>query len=87
MRPRAHSWPEGHWDWYRHLAFKHGIRSGRMIFVGGQVDKTSAGEPRNAGDLETQTSVVVAHIARVLGEFGTGLADVMRLVGSVLKER
>lgn len=80
MSERSHSWPEGHWDWYRHLAFKHGVRCGRMIFVGGQVDKTPSGEPRNAGDLAAQTGVVVGHVARVLEEFGAGLADVTRLV-------
>ena len=80
MRPRSYSWPQGHWDWYRHLAFKHGIRCGPMIFVGGQVDKTSDGEPCHVGDLKAQTEVVIAHIARVLEEFGASLADVTRLV-------
>ncbi len=80
MKKRSYSWPQGHWDWYRHLAFKHGVRCGRMIFVGGQVDKDSAGAPLNVGDLEAQTAVVVRHIASVLEEFGASVADVTRLV-------
>ncbi len=89
---RAFCWPEGHWDWYRHLAFKHGVRCGELVFVGGQVDKTSGGEPLHADDLEAQTAVVVRHIATVLAGLGATLADVTRLTalyatdGSVSEE-
>ena len=79
MRPRAYSWPEGHWDWYRHLAFKHGVRSERFIHVGGQVDKTSRGEPLRRDDLPAQIGVVVRHIDTVLREFGASLADTVKL--------
>ena len=80
MNPRTYSWPEGHWDWYRHLAFKHGVRCGEFAFLGGQVDKDSAGEPQRPGDLPAQTEVVIGHIERVLGEFGSGLRDVVSLI-------
>ena len=80
MSDRAYSWPDGHWDWYQHLAFKHGVRAGRLIFVGGQVDKDSRGEPLRAGDLEAQTAVVVRHIETVLRGFGASMADVTKLV-------
>ena len=80
MTDRSYAWPAGHWDWYQHLAFKHGIRTGEFIFVGGQVDKDSTGEPQHAWDLEAQTEVVIRHIHTVLGEFGAGLADVVNLV-------
>ena len=79
MRPRTYSWPEGHWDWYRHLAFKHGVRTGRFIHVGGQVDKTSRGEPLHRDDLPAQIRVVVRHIDTVLREFGATLADTVKL--------
>ena len=79
MRPRAYSWPEGHWDWYRHLAFKHGVRVGRFIHVGGQVDKTSRGDPLHPDDLPTQIGVVVRHIDTVLRGFGATLADTVKL--------
>ena len=77
---RSYSWPEGHWDWYQHLAFKHGVRAGRLIFVGGQVDKDSSGEPQHVDDLPAQTATVVRHIDTVLRGFGAGLADVTKLV-------
>ncbi len=76
---RSHSWPEGHWDWPIHLSHKHGLRSGEMIFVGGQVDLDSAGAVRHAGDLAAQTSAVMAYMARVLDGFGADLADVVML--------
>ena len=80
MSDRAYSWPDGHWDWYQHLAFKHGVRAGRLIFVGGQVDKDPSGEPLRPGDLEAQTAVVVRHIDTVLRGFGASMADVTKLV-------
>lgn len=80
MPAKSHAWPRGHWDWYQHLAFKHGIRAGELIFVGGQVDKDERGDPLRPHDLAAQTGVVVRHIDTVLREFGAGLADVTRLV-------
>jgi enamine deaminase RidA (YjgF/YER057c/UK114 family) len=80
MPQRRYAWPAGHWDWYQHLAFKHGIGVGELAFVGGQVDKSPAGDPLHAYDLATQTAVVIGHIDTVLREFGAGLADVVKLV-------
>jgi enamine deaminase RidA (YjgF/YER057c/UK114 family) len=80
MPQRHYAWPEGHWDWYQHLAFKHGIRAGELAFVGGQVDKSPAGEPLHSNNLAAQTAVVIRHIDTVLREFGAGLADVVKLV-------
>jgi enamine deaminase RidA (YjgF/YER057c/UK114 family) len=80
MPQRSYAWPEGHWDWYQHLAFKHGVRAGELAFVGGQVDKSPAGDPLHAYDLATQTAVVIRHIDAVLRAFGAGLADVVKLV-------
>src|SRR2546428_11824064 len=75
MPERSYSWPEGHWDWYQHLAFKHGVHAGEMAFVGGQVDKSPAGEPLHVADLATQTAVVIRHIDTVLREFGAGVGQ------------
>src|SRR5215475_8898758 len=80
MPTRSYAWPLGHWDWYQHLAFKHSVRAGAMAFVGGQVDKSPAGEPLHVFDLATQTAVVIRHIDTVLREFGAGLANVVKLV-------
>ena len=80
MTERSYAWPQGHWDWYQHLAFKHGVCVGEMAFVGGQVDKSPAGDPLHAYDLAAQTEVAVRHIHTVLQEFGGGLADVVKFV-------
>ena len=80
MISRSYSWPDGHWDWYQHLAFKHGIRVGELAFVGGQVDKTDKGEPLNAYDLPRQTAAVVRHINTVLQGFGGSIEQVTKLV-------
>ena len=80
MPERRYSWPAGHWDWYQHLAFKHGVAAGDLVFVGGQVDKDSSGAPLRPHDLPAQTGVVIGHIDAVLRELGAGLADVTRLV-------
>ncbi len=31
MPERSYAWPEGPWDWYQHLAFKHGLRAGEGV--------------------------------------------------------
>jgi enamine deaminase RidA (YjgF/YER057c/UK114 family) len=80
MPERRYSWPAGHWDWYQHLAFKHGVAAGDLVFVGGQVDKDPSGVPLHLHDLRAQTAVVVRHIDTVLRELGAGLRDVTRLV-------
>jgi enamine deaminase RidA (YjgF/YER057c/UK114 family) len=80
MPERRHAWPAGHWDWYQHLAFKHGVAAGDLVFVGGQVDKDPGGAPLHLHDLPAQTGAVVGHIDAVLRELGAGLRDVTRLV-------
>ena len=80
MAARSFHWPEGHWDWLQHLSHQHGVRSGELIFVGGQVDKDMAAARLNPYDLEAQTAVVVRHIETVLAGFGAVLGDVVKLV-------
>jgi enamine deaminase RidA (YjgF/YER057c/UK114 family) len=77
---RKYSWPEGHWGWLIPVTHKHGIRAGRMAYVGGQVDKDINGLVLHHYDLRTQTRVVLNHIRTVLGELGIPLDDVVKLV-------
>jgi enamine deaminase RidA (YjgF/YER057c/UK114 family) len=77
---REHSWPQGHWDWPINVSHKHGMRCGPMIWVGGQVDLTSDGEVRNAGDLGAQTANAMAYFDDVLAEFGASLGDLVKLL-------
>ena len=80
MLKRDHHWPEGHWDWLIHWAFKHGIRCGDMIYVGGPVDKDGQGLCLHLYDEKTQTKVVMNHIKPVLKGFNAGHKEVVKLV-------
>ncbi len=77
---KQHAWPEGHWDWPIKVSHKHGVRCGQMIWVGGQVDLTSAGEVRHPGELATQTAHAMASFARVLAELGAAPGDLVKLL-------
>src|SRR5262245_40841939 len=77
---RKHSWPSGHWGWLIPVTHKHGIQSGRMVYVGGQVDKDINGLVLHHDDLKTQTRVVVNHIRTVLRDLDIGLEDIVKLV-------
>ena len=77
--PRRHVWPEGHWDWPVHLPYKHGLKSGEMIFVGGQVALTPAGTVIDPGDVEAQTRTSLENIRRVLDAFGARMDDVVKI--------
>ena len=77
--PRKCVWPEGHWDWPVHIPYKHGVKCGNMIYVGGQVSIDSNGAVIDPGDLVTQTRTSMANIAKVLAEFGLGLDDVVKV--------
>ena len=80
MAQRQHAWPEGHWDWPIHVTHKHGLRCGNMIFFGGQVDLDTQGNVRNADDLTSQTTAVMAYIRRVLVDLNADLGDLVKLV-------
>ncbi len=77
--PRSHVWPDGHWDWPIHLPYKHGIKCGNMIFLGGQVALTPAGEVIKPGDLVEQTKIAMENIRRVLAGFGAGFDDAVKV--------
>ena len=49
---RRHRGHPGHWGWLIPVTHKHGIRSGRMVYVGGQVDKDINGLVLHHDDLE-----------------------------------
>ncbi|CAN5518854.1 RidA family protein [soil metagenome] len=77
---KHYAWPDGHWDWPVHVSHKHGVRCGEMIWVGGQVDLTSAGAVNNIGDLPVQTASCMVNLGRVLAEVDCGLADLVKLL-------
>ncbi|MGH6934343.1 MAG: RidA family protein [Dongiaceae bacterium] len=77
--PRHHVWPKDHWDWPIHLPYKHGIKCGNMIFLGGQVALTPRGEVIKPGDLVEQTKIAMEYIRRVLDGFGAGFDDTVKV--------
>ena len=78
---RRHAWPKGHWSWPVDITHKHGMRSGSMIWIGGQLDMTEAGEVCHAGDVFAQIPPVVRHVERVLEDLEAGLTDLVKLLG------
>ena len=77
---KRHCWPTGHWNWPIEVTHQHGVRCGEMVWFGGQVDLTAAGEVRNPGALATQTQNVVTNIARVLDGLDCDLEDLVTLL-------
>lgn len=87
---KAYSWPEGHWDWPIDLPYKHGVKCGNMIFLGGQVALDEQGNVLHPGDIVAQTRVAMENIKAVLAGFGATLDDVVKVnifyVGTGTKE-
>lgn len=77
--PRTHVWPDDHWDWTVHLPYRHGIRCGDLVFLGGQVPLNPDASVACIGDLEAQTTMSMDYIRRVLGEFNLGFENVLRI--------
>jgi enamine deaminase RidA (YjgF/YER057c/UK114 family) len=77
---RRYAWPEGHWNWPIKVSHKHGVRSGQMIWMGGQVDLTPQGDVRHSGDMDAQVPEVIANLARVLAELQASPSDLVKLL-------
>ena len=78
--PRRHVWPDSLWDWHVHLPYKHGLKCGNMIFLGGQVSLDNKGVAVHPGDLKRQTHQAMEHIGTILGELGAGYTDVCKVL-------
>lgn len=85
-----HVWPEGHWDWPIRLPYKHGVKRGSLIFVGGQVAMDEGGNVLYPGDVIRQTEIAMENVKSVLAGFGARMDDVVKLnrfyVGTGTKE-
>ncbi len=77
--PRSHAWPSGHWDWPVHLPYRHGLRCGDLVFLGGQVSLTPEAEVIDPADMVAQTTRAMNYIGRVLGELGVGFENVVKV--------
>ena len=76
---RVHVWPESLWDWHVHLPYKHGLRCGEMIFLGGQVSIDKQGKAVHPDDLSRQTHQAMVHIGTILDELGASYDDVCKV--------
>lgn len=83
-------WPEGHWDWPTKLPYKHGVKRGNLIFVGGQVAMDEQGIVLHPGNVVRQTELAMENVKKVLAGFGATMDDVVKLnrfyVGQGTKE-
>lgn len=72
-------WPDDHWDWPVHLPYRHGVKVGDLIFIGGQVSLDTRGGVIDPGKIEPQTRRSMQNIQRVLGEFGLDLEHLVKI--------
>ena len=71
--------PPDHWDWPMDLPYSAGVRSGDLIFVGGEAALDKDGNVLFPNDVVAQTRLVMENITAVLGGFGATLADVVKI--------
>ncbi|MEQ9488702.1 MAG: RidA family protein [Alphaproteobacteria bacterium] len=72
-------WPTGHWDWPVHLPYRHGVKVGDLIFIGGQVSLTPDAQIIDPGDIQKQTHTSMRNIEKVLAEFGLGMENLVKI--------
>jgi len=77
--PRTHVWPDRHWDWTVHLPYRHGLRCGDLVFIGGQVALDPEARVLAPGDMVAQTRISMDYIGRVLVELGLGFCHVVKV--------
>lgn len=71
--------PAGHWDWHIPTPFMQAIRTGRTVYVGGQLSADAQGNVIGHGDIELQTRNVFENITKMLAAAGASWADVVKL--------
>ena len=77
--PRETAWPTGHWDWPVHLPYRHGLKVGDLVFLGGQVSLTEQGAVIDPGEMKAQTVTAMNNIEKVLAELGLGLENIVKI--------
>jgi enamine deaminase RidA (YjgF/YER057c/UK114 family) len=76
---REPAWPTGHWDWPVHLPYRHGLKVGDLVFLGGQVSLSSTGAVIDPGEMKPQTETAMINIQKVLEELGVGLENIVKI--------
>jgi enamine deaminase RidA (YjgF/YER057c/UK114 family) len=76
---RQHVWPNDHWDWTIHLPYRHGLKAGDLVFLGGQVPLKSDASVAYVGDISKQTEMSMEYISRILEELGMDFTNIVRM--------
>lgn len=76
---RTNAWPTNHWDWPVHVPYRHGVRCGDLVFIGGQVPLNPDQSVAHTGDVVAQTKMVMEYVRLVLAEFDLGFDNVVRM--------
>jgi enamine deaminase RidA (YjgF/YER057c/UK114 family) len=77
--PRTHVWPDRHWDWTVHLPYRHGLRCGDLVFLGGQVPLGPDAALLAPGDMVAQTRLAMDYIGRVFADLDLGFGHVVKV--------
>ena len=72
-------WPTGHWDWPVHLPYRHGLRVGDLVFLGGQVSLRPDASVIDPGDIAAQTHTAMQNIQKVLIELGLDFENLVKI--------
>ena len=72
-------WPTDHWDWPVHLPYRHGLRVGDLIFLGGQVALSATSEILHPKDIEAQTHIAMQNIQKVLNELNLDFEHIVKI--------
>ncbi|MGI9318683.1 MAG: RidA family protein, partial [bacterium] len=72
-------WPTGHWDWPVHLPYRHGVKVGDMVFLGGQVSLRPDASVIDPDNVEAQTHTAMQNIQKVLREFNLDFEHLVKV--------
>ena len=67
------------WQWPENWPFSQALACGDVIFVGGQVAFDADRKVLKAGDMAAQTSLVMDRVVAMLGHFGAGINETMKV--------
>ncbi|MBI3706567.1 MAG: RidA family protein [Proteobacteria bacterium] len=78
-RPRALSWPVGHWNWPIPVSFQQGLKVGKLIVLGGQIATDLQCKAVHPGDMRAQAANVMESIRNLLAGFDATMEAVVKL--------
>lgn len=67
------------WHWPPEWPFVQSLRCGDAVFTGGQLAFDATREVLHPGDMEAQTRLIMDRILALIGQFGMGVDDLMKI--------